>query len=228
MRRALRFLGNLVRIGLLPLWLLTRHLLRPRGRWVEVRLDPHPVEIDGARPLLQRLLRRGGGRRLRSIAELRRLLGLLASEARIDGVLLHVPHLSCGFATCQSLRGVLLSYRKRGKRVVAYLPEGGGNRELYVALCADSVLAAPRASIALLGAGTQALYFKPLLERLGVQPEVLAVGEYKTAVEPFTRDSMSEPQREQLAALLDTVLRRGRAACSRAASGSRPPRKRRA
>jgi protease IV len=206
-RQALRFLGNLLRIGLLPLWLLARRSGRPRSRWVQVRLDPHPVEIDGSVPLLQRLLQPRAGGRLRSIAELRRLLDLLAQDERIDGVVLQVPHLHCGFATCQSLRDALAAFRARGKRSVAYLSLGGGNREVYVALSADRVFAPPQASLSLLGAASQSLYFKPLLERIGLQAEVLAHGEYKTAAEAVLRESMSEPQREQVTALLDVVQR---------------------
>jgi protease-4 len=139
--------------------------------------------------------------------DLRRLFDLLAADARVDGVVVHVPHLQCGFATCQSVRGVLTSLRARGKRVVAYLPLGGGNRELYVALAADRVLTPPQASISLLGAASQSLYFKPLLVRIGLQAEVLAHGEYKTAAEPVLREAMSEPQREQVGALLEVVQR---------------------
>jgi protease-4 len=142
---------------------------------------------------------------LRSIADLRRLLDLIAGDDRIDGVVVYVPHLHCGFASCQGLRGALAAFRARGKRVAAYLPLGGGNRELYVALAADSILAPPQASISLLGAASQSLYLKPLLERIGLQAEVLAHGEYKTAAEPVLRDAMSEPQREQVGALLDVV-----------------------
>ena len=191
----------------MPLWLLARRASPLKSRWVEVRLDPRPVEIDGSVPPLQRLLQRRAGNRLRSIVDLRRLFDLLAADARVDGVVIHVPHLHCGFATCQSLRGVLSSLRARGKRVVAYLPLGGGNRELYVALAADRVLTPPQASISLLGAASQSLYFKPLLDRIGVRAEVLAHGEYKTAAEPVLRDAMSEPQREQISALLDVVQR---------------------
>ncbi len=139
--------------------------------------------------------------------DLRGLFDLLAADARVDGVVVHVPHLHCGFATCQSLRGALTSLRARGKRVVAYLPLGGGNRELYVALAADRVLTPPQASISLLGAASQSLYFKPLLDRIGLQADVLAHGEYKTAAEPVLRETMSEPQREQIGALLEVVQR---------------------
>jgi protease-4 len=206
-RAALRLLGNLLRIGLWPLWVASRRLRRPRGRFVELHLHPHPVEVAGRAPLWQRLLRRTGDRGLRSIEELRQLAALIASDPSIDGLLLHLPHLRAGWATCQSVREVLLRLRAQGKRVVVYLPLGGGNHELYVALAGDRVLTAPHAPISLLGVGSQAFYLKPLLDRVGLQAEVHAHGEYKTAGESLLRETMSEPQREQVGALIAAVQR---------------------
>ena len=74
-----------------------------------------------------------------------------------------------------------------------------------MALAADRILSAPQAPISLLGVGSQTLYYAPLLERIGLRAEVHARGEYKTAAEPSLRDSMSEPQREQLTALIAAV-----------------------
>jgi protease-4 len=204
---ALRFLRNLLRIALSPLWLLGRVLGRPRERWIEVRLHPTLAEVARPQPWWQHLLARRGGAiaQLRSIAELRRLVRVAASDPNVDGVLLHVPHLRAGWATCTSARAAIAKLRASGKRVVAYLPLGGGNRELYLALAADRILSTPQAPIALLGVGSRTTYYKPLLDRLGVQAEVHAHGEYKTASEPATRDSMSEAQREQLVALMSAI-----------------------
>src|SRR5262249_43391062 len=96
----------------------------------------------------------------------------------------------------------LVSLRAAGKRVVVYLPFGGGNRELYVALAADRVLCSPRAPISLIGVASQVVYAKPLLERVGIAAEVIACGEYKTAAEALVSEQMSAPQREQMNALI--------------------------
>jgi protease-4 len=203
---ALRFLRNLLRIALCPLWLLGRLLGRPRERWIEVRLHPTLAEVARPQPWWQYLLpRRAAIAQVRSIVELRRVLAVVAVDPQVDGVLLHVPHLRAGWATCTSARAVIGTLRAKGKRVVAYLPLGGGNRELYVALAADRILSTPQAPIALLGVASRTTYYKPLLDRLGIAADVHARGEYKTAAEPATRDSMSDTQREQLAALMTAI-----------------------
>jgi protease-4 len=202
---ALRVLRNLIWVALAPLWLLGRWLSRPRSRWVELRLSAALPEVAPSHPLWQHLLRRRRLSGLRTLAELRRVCALVAADARIEGVVVHVPHLRIGWAGCASVRDVLLSLRTHGKRVVAYLPLGAGNRELYVALAADRVLCSPQAPISLLGVASQSIYYAPLLSRIGLHAEAHARGEYKTAGEPALRDSMSEPQREQLSALMQTV-----------------------
>jgi protease-4 len=198
-------IGNILRLALLPLWLLVRHLRRPRGRWIEARLAADPSEIAVPLPRWRALLTRSAPPKLRSIAELRRACSALATDPRMDGLLVYIPHLSCGWATCASLRQELATLRARGKRVVAYLPLGGGDRELYVASAADRVLTSPPASISLLGVASQPLYLKAVLDRLGLELEVEARKQWKTAAEPLLREEMSDAQREQLGALLGAI-----------------------
>src|SRR5690242_13140294 len=97
-------IGNILRLALLPLWLLVRHLRRPRGRWIEARLAADPSEIAVPLPRWRALLTRSAPPKLRSIAELRRACSALATDPRMDGLLVYIPHLSCGWATCASLR----------------------------------------------------------------------------------------------------------------------------
>jgi protease-4 len=204
-RTLLVLIGNILRLALLPLWLLARRLRRPRGRWVEARLAADPSEIALASPRWRALLTRSAPPKLRSIAELRRVCGALASDPRMDGLLVYIPHLSCGWATCASLRQELAALASRGKRVVAYLPLGGADRELYVASAADRVLTSPPASISLLGVSSQPLYLKRVLDRLGLELEVEARKQWKTAAEPLQREEMSDAQREQLGAILGSI-----------------------
>lgn len=206
-RGALTLIGNLLRVALAPLWLLRRSLLRPRSRFVQVRLAASPVELPTPTPMWQRWLRRGQPPGLASIDLLWRLVREIAADPAVDGALIVIPHLAAGWATSTSVREPIAWLRGQGKRVIAYLPLGGGQRELYVASAASQVIAPPSATLWLLGAAAQAMYLKPLLDRVGVSAEVFATGEYKTAAEALVRESMSDAQREQLGALSDTIQR---------------------
>ena len=114
-----------------------------------------------------------------------------------------LPPVQAGWSVCVGLREQVLRLRDEGKSTAVLLPRGGGHRELYVASAAGRVYLAPQATITLLGLSAQSHYLKPLLDRIGVEVEPFARKEYKTAAERLSRDSMSEPQREQLQALID-------------------------
>jgi protease-4 len=200
----LRLLGNLVRLLLIPLWLVGRVFAarRSRGRWVVLRLSARVRQFRTKESPWRRLLSRSAELHTSSIEELEELVVALAKDSRIPGLLVFLPGIEAGWAACESLRDAFESVRKAGKQVVCYLPEGGGNRELFVALAADRIWLAPFTNLGPLGLAARPLYIRPLLDRIGVVVEAQSCGEYKSAAEPALRDTMSEPAREQLQALL--------------------------
>lgn len=200
-----RLFSNLMRLLTAPVWFLGQATSRPRARWVHVRLRPRLVEIERPVPFFVDWVPGLAEARPTSLTLLRELADFIVDDPRIEGVVFDVPPLASGWATCQSLRNVLVRLRESGRQVVVFLPQGGGNRELYVASAADRILATPHAQLSPLGLAASVTYFKGLLDTAGVEVEVHRRAEYKTAVEPAMRDSMSGPQREQTEALLDTI-----------------------
>jgi protease IV len=207
MRALLALILNILRVPFWPLWRLLRVFGRPRARWVVVRLRPRLVELERPLPFLARYVP-GLARMLPTpLSVLRRLRERVAADPRVDGVVFVIPPLTAGWATCKGLRDVFEGLRAEGKQVVAFLPRGGGNRELYVASAASRFLLGPEASLAALGLAIESRYLKPLLDRVGVKVEAFARGEYKTAAESLVRETMSDAQREQLEALLAAIDR---------------------
>jgi protease-4 len=82
---------------------------------------------------------------------------------------------------------------------------GAGTREMLVASAAKRIVVGPESSILPLGVAVEARYFRRVLDKIGVTPEIFARGEFKTAGESLARDSMSEEQRQQLGAVLDVL-----------------------
>lgn len=188
-----------------PFWYVGKSAMRPRARWVHVRLRPRIVEIEKPLPFFLEWIPGVSEARPTSLWLLRELVDLVLEDDRMQGVVFDVPNLVAGWATCQSLRDLMLRLRAGDKRVVVYLSRGGGNRELYVASAADRIVASPRSQLSPLGLAASFTYLKGLLDRAGLEVEVHRRAEYKTAAEPVTRESMSEAQREQTEALLETV-----------------------
>ena len=140
-----------------------------------------------------------------SVQALGKLVAHAKADADLVGIVLSIPHLRAGWATLTGVRVLIEELRASGKQVVAYLPQGGGNKELWLATAADRVLVSPQATLGPLGLAASRYYFRPLLERLGLEVEVEARKGFKTAAEPATRDEMSPEQREQTEALLRAV-----------------------
>ena len=201
----LRLFGNLLRLLLSPIWLVARLAwLRGEPRWVMVQLHARLTPFRRPSSWLGRLRDRGDDpAEVRALEELQRLVERVVSDRQVAGVAVRLPALAAGWATCESVRDMFRQLRAAGKQVVCYLPQGGGNRELYVALAANRIYMAPFSSFGPLGLASAPLYVQPLLGRLGIAVEAQAAGEYKSAAEPALRDTMSDPAREQLTALLD-------------------------
>lgn len=189
-------LYNLVQVLLLPLSVLRRRLAVRPGTWLG-------LELDGP---FQQLSRRRWWRRRTDLTSLCQALDKSENDPRIEGLRVTLKHFAAGTASAAVLHDVLRRYRARGKKVVAYLPDGGATREYSIASAADTVVLGRHAHLSALGFSIHTPYLKRGLERVGVTPEVFARGEYKTAGEPLMRDSMSSAQREQLDAVLDEAF----------------------
>ncbi|MBX3272911.1 MAG: signal peptide peptidase SppA [Sandaracinaceae bacterium] len=207
-----RVLANLFRLLTAPFYFAAKVAARPRARWVHVRMRPRVVEIARPVPAFVEWIPQLADSLPTSLTLIRELVDEIVEDERVQGVVFDVPPLAAGWATCRSLRELILRLRAADKKVVVYLSRGGGNRELYVASAADRIVASPVSQLAPLGLGASVTYFRPLLEKAGLEVEVHRRAEYKTAAEPATRDSMSAEQREQTEALLATLDRELRAA----------------
>jgi protease-4 len=130
---------------------------------------------------------------------------LASKDDRVTGLLVELRGLQGGSATAWALRDALLAWKAAGKRVVVCLPRGAGARQLIAASAADRIVAAPGSEVAPMGFVVEAPYVKGVLDRLGVEADVMAQGRYKTAGEFMVAEGMSEPQREQVGRLLDVA-----------------------
>lgn len=200
MSRLFALLSNLLVLALLPLVLLLRRLARPRARWLELRVRPVVVEIAAPPPWYVRFL--PNARLPTELHTLRKLAAVVARDAHVEGVLLHVPHLVSGWAAAEGLRDVVGRFRAAGKKTVVYLPNGGSHRELYVALAADRVVLPKSVTLFTPGLAAQRVYLGDVLGKLGVRFERFRRAGYKSAYETLERGSMSDGEREQTTALL--------------------------
>jgi protease IV len=119
-----------------------------------------------------------------------------AADERVEAVILTIDALAVGRGRGDELRAAVGRLRQAGKPVTAVLV-GGSAVPYFVASACDRVVMPPAATLELTGVRAEMMFFKAMLDRLGVAAEILQVGEFKGAGEPLTRTSMSPQLRKQ-------------------------------
>src|SRR5690606_25009486 len=107
-----------------------------------------------------------------------------------------------GWARTGALRAVIVDLARAGLRTAVWL-ENPDNASLWLASACDHVAMAPTGQVMASGVSSELAFFGELLERAGVQADVVAAGAYKAAGEPFTRRYASPENREATRALVD-------------------------
>jgi len=125
-------------------------------------------------------------------------------DPRIKALLLRVGDNTLGWARAQELREAVISFRASGKKAFAYLEEAG-TLEYFLATSCDWIILPSSQTLDLLGLLSEVIYFKGTLDKLEIKPEFFQAGKYKSAIEPYTRKSMSKEHREALESVLDSL-----------------------
>lgn len=122
----------------------------------------------------------------------------------IIGIYLQADMLSAGFASLEEVRNALIDFKKSGKFVVAY-SDTYTQGLYYLSSVADKVLLNPKGGVEWRGLAMQTMFFKDMLEKLGVEMQIFKVGTYKSAVEPYINNEMSPANREQVKDFLTSI-----------------------
>ena len=112
--------------------------------------------------------------------------------------------LAANYASLKAIHDALVDFKESGKFIVAYA-DNYIQSEYYLASVADKVMLNPRGMLQWSGIASQNIFYKDLLEKLGVGIQVFKVGTYKSAVEPYISMEMSEANREQVTAYTGSI-----------------------
>ena len=123
-------------------------------------------------------------------------IALAKDNDKILGIYLKGGMLSAGPASAKALRDALLDFKQSGKFVIAYA-DSYSQTNYYIASVADKIFFNPVGSLAWDGLTAQKEYYTRLFEKIGIEMQILKVGTFKSAVEPYFRTSMSDADRKQ-------------------------------
>ena len=127
-----------------------------------------------------------------------------ATDDKIKGISIDNNFINAGISQTKALRGALLKFKESGKFVVAY-SDIYSQKDYYLSSVADTIYLNPAGMMEFKGLSTERLYFKDFQEKTGFKMEVIRLGKFKSAVEPFIANEMSDDNREQISVYLNSL-----------------------
>ncbi|WP_372745740.1 signal peptide peptidase SppA [Lutibacter sp.] len=126
------------------------------------------------------------------------------NDPNIKGISIHTLGVNAGIAQTQAIRNKLQEFKGSGKFVNAYA-DVYDQKAYYLSSVADSIFLNPVGSVDFKGLSSEVLFYKDLEDKSGVTMEVIRHGKYKSAVEPFLYNEMSDANREQISSFLNAI-----------------------
>lgn len=122
----------------------------------------------------------------------------------IKGIYIQASSLGSSYASLQAIRNALNDFKESGKFIVAY-SDGYTQGLYYLSSVADKVLLNPKGMIEWRGIASAPIFYKDLLQKVGIEMQIFKVGTYKSAVEPFIATEMSPANREQVTEFIGSI-----------------------
>ena len=126
------------------------------------------------------------------------------NDPQIEGIYLDLNSLPAGIASIEEMRNALIDFKDSGKFIASY-SEIYSQGSYYLASVSDRIYVAPEGGMDFRGLSAQITFFKNALEKLGVEPQIIRHGKFKSAIEPFILDKMSPENREQTATYMGSI-----------------------
>lgn len=125
-------------------------------------------------------------------------------DENIKGILLNVTEPFCGTATIEEIRNALIDFKESGKFIYSY-SNIYTTRGYYLCSVADKIYISPEGMVGLVGLSSMSIFYYEALKKLGVEPQMIRQGKYKSAIEPYTRTEMSEANRHQRTVFVNSL-----------------------
>lgn len=122
----------------------------------------------------------------------------------IEGIYLESQFIQAGYGSLKEIRDALDDFKASGKWIVAY-NEAYTEKDYYISSVASEIYLNPVGVLELNGLVQETVFLKGTFEKLGIEPQIFRVGEFKSAVEPFFRTDMSEANKEQTRSFLNSI-----------------------
>ncbi len=126
------------------------------------------------------------------------------TDDNIDGIFLKLSSINAGISTVEEIRNALIDFKESGKFIISH-SDAYSQKTYYLASIADEVYLTPEGGMQFFGLSAQIMFFTKMFKKFGIEPVIIRHGKFKSAVEPFMLEKMSEANREQLSTFIGTI-----------------------
>lgn len=139
-----------------------------------------------------------------SILDFIQTIDKAATDPSIKFIYMNLNNLSAGVTHIEEIRAALKRFHESGKAIISYA-DNYSQAGYYLASVSDKIYLNPAGSAALTGLSVNTLFFKDLMDKMGIEVQLIRHGKFKAAAEQFISNKMSDENREQLQAYLNAV-----------------------
>ena len=125
-------------------------------------------------------------------------------DPKIKGIYIQAVSVSAGGATVEEIRDALIDFKESGKFIISY-SDIYSQKAYYLASVSDNIYMNPEGGMEWMGLRGEVMFYKNALEKLGIEPQIIRHGKFKSAVEPFMLDKMSDANREQMLTFMGSI-----------------------
>ncbi|MFB6320417.1 signal peptide peptidase SppA [Saccharicrinis sp. FJH54] len=171
---------------------------------LNLKVQGQIVERKADNPLEDLLFSNQDEIRMMGLNEIRSSIYKAKFDPNIKGIYLNPGLFSCGISTVEEIKDYIEDFKTTGKFVIAY---SGNYSQLgyYLAASADKVYMNPQGMLEIRGLSANYTFFKKAMDKLGIEANIFKVGKYKSAIEPFINDQMSQYSKEQSEVLINSL-----------------------
>ena len=145
-----------------------------------------------------------GNKKYNGLSNILEAIEYATTDSKIKGISIVNNNINAGMAQTKAIRDALIEFKKSGKFILAY-SDVLGQKDYYLNSVSDAIYLNPVGALDFKGLATEVLYYKDFQEKYGVKMEVIRHGKYKSAVEPYLAQEMSDANREQISTFLNSI-----------------------
>ncbi|WP_299702207.1 signal peptide peptidase SppA [uncultured Pontibacter sp.] len=198
------FLGLLIMVGIIAASASKGDVTVAENSVLELKLDKAIVEREKESPFGDLSLGFFSFDSGDGLDQIKASIRRAKTDDNVKGIFLNMRFVDAGMGKLEEIRNELIDFKESGKFIVSY-GDMTNEKAYYLSSVADKIYLNPMGTLEFNGISSEVFFFKGTLEKLDIEPTIFKVGEFKSAVEPFFLDKMSDANREQMTSFLNSI-----------------------